>query len=176
MRSLQNGIPFANAVANVAFNTDNKVVAFGSSFVKHSMSSTSSLPWHVIYFASAKIASSTPSVSFDDAKKTAETALDGTYLSEIPSTIEYFAKDDGSAVLVHALQIRNEEAGTWYNAFVDAHSNTLVSVTDYVAKASVSRIMSLIYIYAVLICSTVSRSPDHQGGTHRGIRDRCRPR
>ncbi|KAJ7097447.1 Fungalysin metallopeptidase-domain-containing protein [Mycena epipterygia] len=118
-KQVANGIPFANAVANVAFNSDDMVVAIGSSFVKPT-----------------KIASSTPSVSFDDAKTTAEAALDGTYLSEIPSTIEYFAKDDGSAVLVHALQVRNEEAGTWYNAFVDAHTNTLVSVTDYVAKAS----------------------------------------
>ncbi|KAJ7464297.1 Fungalysin metallopeptidase-domain-containing protein [Mycena galericulata] len=118
-KQVANGIPFTNAVANVAFNTDDKVVAIGSSFVKPT-----------------KIASPTPSVSFDDAKNTAEAALDGTYLSEIPSTLEYFSKDDGSAVLVHALQIRNEDAGTWYNAFVDAHTNTLVSVTDYVAKAS----------------------------------------
>ncbi|KAJ6628602.1 Fungalysin metallopeptidase-domain-containing protein [Mycena sp. CBHHK59/15] len=113
-----NGIPFANAVANVAFNSDDLVVAVGSSFVKPT-----------------KIASSTPSVSFDEAKATAEAALAGTY-NGIPSTIEYFAKDNGEAVLVHVLQIRNEEAGTWYNAFVDAHSNTLVSVTDYVAQAS----------------------------------------
>ncbi|KAJ6563293.1 Fungalysin metallopeptidase-domain-containing protein [Mycena vulgaris] len=113
------GIPVANAVANVAFNTDDMVVAIGSSFVKPK-----------------SVASSTPSVSFDDAKATAEAALDGTYLDEIPSTLEYFVKDDGSAVLVHALQVRNEEAGTWYNAFIDAHTNTLVSLTDYVAKAS----------------------------------------
>ena len=36
--SSQNGIPVANAVANVAFNHDNKVVSFGSSFVKPSES------------------------------------------------------------------------------------------------------------------------------------------
>ncbi|KAJ7663453.1 Fungalysin metallopeptidase-domain-containing protein [Mycena rosella] len=114
-----NGIPVANAVANVAFNTDDLVVAIGSSFVKPTT-----------------VAPSEATISFDDAKATAEAALDGTYLTEIPSTLEYFAKDDGSAVLVHALQVRNEAAGTWYNAFVDAHTNALVSVTDYVAKAS----------------------------------------
>ncbi|KAJ7161771.1 Fungalysin metallopeptidase-domain-containing protein [Mycena crocata] len=112
-------IPVANAVANVAFNADDKVVAIGSSFVKPT-----------------SVASSTPSVSFEDAKKTAEAALDGTFLDEVPATVEYFAKDDGSAVLVHVLQVRNEETGTWYNAFVDAHSNELVSITDYVAHAS----------------------------------------
>lgn len=31
---LKNGVPVANAVANVAFNDADKVVAFGSSFVK----------------------------------------------------------------------------------------------------------------------------------------------
>jgi extracellular elastinolytic metalloproteinase len=33
---MQEDIPFANAVANVALNKDNKVVAFGSSFVQPS--------------------------------------------------------------------------------------------------------------------------------------------
>ena len=37
-----NGIPVANAVANIAFNSDNKVVAFGSSFVKARSCKTSS--------------------------------------------------------------------------------------------------------------------------------------
>ncbi|KAJ7133812.1 Fungalysin metallopeptidase-domain-containing protein [Mycena filopes] len=113
------GVIVSNAVSNVAFNTDDRVVAIGSSFVKPT-----------------KVAAKTPSVSFADAKSTAESALGGSYLSEIPSTVEYFAKDDGSVVLVHVLQVRNEAAGTWYNAFVDAHDNTLVSLTDYVAQAS----------------------------------------
>ena len=51
--------------------------------------------------------------------------------------LEYFAKDDDSAVLTHSFQVRNEEAGTWFEAFVDAHTGELVSVTDFVAKASV---------------------------------------
>ncbi|KAJ7787664.1 Fungalysin metallopeptidase-domain-containing protein [Mycena olivaceomarginata] len=116
---LINGIIVSNAVTNVAFNTDDKVVAVGSSFVKPS-----------------KVADATPSVSFDDAKTTAETALEGTYVSEIPSTVEYLAKDNGEVVLVHVLQVRNEEAGTWYNAFVNAHTNALESLTDYVAQAT----------------------------------------
>ncbi|KAJ7676842.1 Fungalysin metallopeptidase-domain-containing protein [Mycena polygramma] len=116
---LINGIPVSNAVSNVAFNADDLVVAVGSSFIKPT-----------------KVAPTTASVSFDDAKATAESALDGTYLSEIPNTLEYLANDDGSVSLVHVLQVRNEAAGTWYNAFVDAHSNKLLSVTDYVAQAT----------------------------------------
>ena len=38
IRQRVNGVPFANAVANVAFNDEDKVVAFGSSFVKPSES------------------------------------------------------------------------------------------------------------------------------------------
>ncbi|KAJ6537031.1 Fungalysin metallopeptidase-domain-containing protein [Mycena capillaripes] len=115
-----NGIFFANTVANVAINKDDKVVAVGHSFVTPS-----------------SIAASEPTVSFEDAVATAEDVLDGTY-NEHPAEIKYFAKDDGSAVLVHAFQVQNEAAGTWYLAYVDAHANTLVSVTDFVAKASVS--------------------------------------
>ena len=44
-----NGVPFANAVANVAFNKDDKVVAFGSSFVKPGESSTSVREYDSIY-------------------------------------------------------------------------------------------------------------------------------
>ncbi|KAI0363435.1 hypothetical protein BV20DRAFT_958322 [Pilatotrama ljubarskyi] len=118
-----NGIPLANAVANVALNKDNKVVAFGSSFVKA---------------PSKKVASSTPSVSVEDAIASAEELLKGTHDAEnFPEpTLEYFAKDDGSVVLTHVFQVRNEAAGTWYEAFVDAHSGDLVSVTDFVSKAS----------------------------------------
>ncbi|KAK7055769.1 extracellular metallo proteinase mep [Favolaschia claudopus] len=115
-----NGLIVSNAVSNVAFNADDKVVAVGSSFIE----------------PTGKVPSTTPSVSFEDAKKTAEAALDGTYVSDIPSTVEYLAKDNGEVVLVHALQIRNEEAGTWYNAFVNANTNKLESLTDYVAKAT----------------------------------------
>ncbi|KAJ7068336.1 Fungalysin metallopeptidase-domain-containing protein [Mycena amicta] len=119
LKQVINGLPVANAVANVAFNSDDLVVALGSSFVKPT-----------------KVSSSTPSVSLDDAKKTAESALDATFLDEVDPTVEYFIKEDGSAVLVHVFQVRNEEKSLWYNAFVDAQANTLVSVTDYVAKAT----------------------------------------
>ncbi|KAI0765479.1 Fungalysin metallopeptidase-domain-containing protein [Fomes fomentarius] len=107
-----NGVPVANAVANVAFNKNNKVSAFGSSFVK-----------------STKAAAAEPSISSDEAIATAESKLNGKYDAEnFPEPqLEYFAKDDDSLVLTHSFQVRNEEAGTWYEAFVDAHTGDIVS-------------------------------------------------
>ncbi|KAF7311373.1 Extracellular metalloproteinase mep [Mycena kentingensis (nom. inval.)] len=119
LKQLINGVPVANAVSNVAFNADDLVVAVGSSFVKPT-----------------SVADSTPSVSLDDAKATAEAALDATFLDEVEPTLEYLIQPDGSAALVHVFQVRNDEKGLWYNAFVDAKANTLISVTDYVAKAT----------------------------------------
>lgn len=40
------GVPVANAVANVAFNKANQVVAFGSSFLQNGTSLTIHLPRH----------------------------------------------------------------------------------------------------------------------------------
>ncbi|KAF7311394.1 Extracellular metalloproteinase mep [Mycena kentingensis (nom. inval.)] len=119
LKQVINGIPVANAVSNVAFNADDLVVAVGSSFVKPT-----------------SVADSTPSVSLDDAKATAEAALDASFLDEVEPTLEFLIQPDGSAALVHVFQVRNDEKALWYNAFVDAHTNTLLSVTDYVAKAT----------------------------------------
>ncbi|KAI9453867.1 metalloprotease [Lactarius psammicola] len=113
-----NGVPVANAVANVAFNDGGKVLSFSSSFVKPSGS-----------------ADETPTVSLSDAIATAEKALDGTHNGH-PATLEFLIRPDGSAALTHVIQIQNESAGTWVEAFVDAHSNEVLSVTDFVTKAS----------------------------------------
>ncbi|KAF8156585.1 Fungalysin metallopeptidase-domain-containing protein [Crassisporium funariophilum] len=112
------GIPFANAVANVAFNVKDQVVSFGSSFVKPK-----------------SVASVTPSITIAQAIATAEQKLDGTFNNH-PPTLEFFVKPDSTVVLTHVVQIENDATGTWGEAFVDAHSGELVSVTDFVAKAS----------------------------------------
>ncbi|KAI9442787.1 hypothetical protein BJY52DRAFT_1420949, partial [Lactarius psammicola] len=111
-----NGVPVANAVANVAFNDNGKVLSFSSSFVKSSGS-----------------ANETPTISLSDAIATAEKVLDGTHNGH-PATLEFLIRPDGSAALTHVIQVQNESAGIWVEAFVDAHSNKVVSVTDFVAK------------------------------------------
>ncbi|KAH8983999.1 Fungalysin metallopeptidase-domain-containing protein [Lactarius hatsudake] len=113
-----NGISVANAVANVAFNKHGKVSSFSSSFVEHSSS-----------------ADINPSVSLDDAIATAEKTLYGTYNGH-PQKLEFVVKPCGFAALTHVIQIHNKTAGTWYEAFVDAHDNKVISVTDFVAKAT----------------------------------------
>ncbi|OJT07219.1 Extracellular metalloproteinase 5, partial [Trametes pubescens] len=113
-----NGVPIANAVANVAFNKANQVVSFGSSFVN-----TTSVP------------STTPSISLEDAISTAESQLSGKF-NEHPATLKFVAKKDGSLALTHVVQIQNDETGAWFEAFVDAHSGELVQLTDFVAEAS----------------------------------------
>ncbi|KAI0667557.1 Fungalysin metallopeptidase-domain-containing protein [Trametes maxima] len=113
-----NGVPIANAVANVAFNKANKVVSFGSSFIK-----PSSVP------------ATTPTVSLEDAIAKAESALSGKFNGH-PAILEFVAKKDGSLALTHVIQIQDDATGAWFEAFVDAHSGELVQLTDFVAKAS----------------------------------------
>ncbi|KAF9469113.1 Fungalysin metallopeptidase-domain-containing protein [Collybia nuda] len=117
LKQHHDGVPFANAVANVAWK-GSKVVSFGSSFVKKT-----------------KIAPSKPTVDVKSAIPKAEEALDGKYNNH-PASLEYLVQPDGSIALVHVVQIQNEVAGTWYEVFVDAHSGIILSVTDFVSDAS----------------------------------------
>lgn len=136
---MQNGIPIANAVANVAFNKANQVVSFGSSFVNPStpLCGSAQLDVRVLINVLASVPSTTPSVSLEDAISTAESQLSGKF-NEHPATLEFVAKKDGSLALTHVVQIQNDETGAWLEAFVDAHSGEVVQLTDFVAKASVS--------------------------------------
>lgn len=145
MRQLHNGIPFSNAVANVALSYGNKVVAFGSSFVKPSASSsyfTRGCATNHSVVVVAKIASSTPKLTAEEAISKAEGLLDGKY-NEWPTTLEYVVKADNTAALAHVVQIQNDRTGIWYEAFVNAHSGELDSVTDFVSHATVSHLSIL---------------------------------
>ncbi|SJL08867.1 uncharacterized protein ARMOST_12239 [Armillaria ostoyae] len=110
------GIPFANAVANAAFR-NGEAVALGSSFVNTS-----------------NIVSSSPSVSVDSIIGKVEGSFVATYNGVFSP--EYLAQSDGSIALTHIVQMRNEETNAWYEAFVDAHSGEILSVTDFVAQAT----------------------------------------
>ncbi|CAE6448750.1 unnamed protein product [Rhizoctonia solani] len=116
-RQQHNGIPIANAVANVALK-NNKVVSYGASFVKPKT-----------------IASTTPTLTKDQAIAKAEAAIGAKY-NQWPTTLEYFAKDSDHVVLSHVVQVQNDQSGEWYEAFVDANTGEVVNVVSFVADAS----------------------------------------
>lgn len=109
-----NGVEVANAVANVALNSDNKIVTFGSNFVKPE-----------------SVSSTTPKLSAEEAISAAESKL-GAIHNGFPTGLELLAKDDGSVVLTHVVQVENEH---WLEAFVDAQTGEIVSVTDFTADS-----------------------------------------
>ena len=101
----------------------------------------------------AKIAPSTPSISWQSALSAVEASLDGKH-NGLEPTLEYLVKPDGSVALTHVLQIRNEETNAWYEAFVDGHSGELISVTDFVAHASVYSFFLLWYSTQLMLYTT----------------------
>ncbi|KAL0061772.1 hypothetical protein AAF712_011375 [Marasmius tenuissimus] len=118
IRQQHEGIPFANAVANVVVK-DSKLVSVGSSFVE-----------------TKNIASSEPTFGVAEAIKVAEDAVDGTHITNVDPGLEYLARSDGSVALAHVIQVKNPEEGTWFEVFVDAHDGSLLSVNDFVAHAT----------------------------------------
>ncbi|KAG6862518.1 hypothetical protein C0995_000066 [Termitomyces sp. Mi166 len=117
VNQVHNGIPFSNAVGNIVWN-DGKIVACSSSFV-----------------ILREIADPIPSLSVQDIIPVAEQTFRGKY-NDIPPRLEYLVRGEGSCSLVHVIQIVNEDEGTWFEAFVDAHTGKLLSVTDFVAHDS----------------------------------------
>ncbi|KAF8872228.1 Fungalysin metallopeptidase-domain-containing protein [Infundibulicybe gibba] len=98
------------------------VVSFGSSFVETSA-------------VLANITASAPSLNVQSVIPSAENALNGKFNGH-PPTLEYLVQSDGSIALTYVVQIQNNKTGTWFEAFMDAHSGDILSVTDFVARAS----------------------------------------
>ncbi|KAF9521526.1 metallo proteinase 10 [Crepidotus variabilis] len=119
IRQSFNGIPVANAVANIATH-GNQVVSFGSSFIDAEK---------------VTVPSGNASVSWTSVLSSIEDSLDGKYNGK-NATLEYLVKSDGSMALSHVIQLQNDETGGYLEAFIDAHSGDLLSVTDLVAHAS----------------------------------------
>ncbi|KAF8886335.1 Fungalysin metallopeptidase-domain-containing protein [Infundibulicybe gibba] len=114
VRQSHEGVPFANAVANIALH-NNKIVAFGSP---------------------ETITPSTPSFDVGSVIPRAEKVLNGKFNGH--ATLEYLVEGKfGSRIrLTHVVQIQNDNKGTWFEAYMDAHSGYLIAATDFVASAS----------------------------------------
>ena len=93
---------------------------------------------YLSYFHTAHIASSTPTISLNDAIRIAEDTLDGKVLkaSTVANYLGYLAKEDGSAVLAYVFIVVDATISRWLQAFVDAHSGHLLSIEDMVFHAS----------------------------------------
>ncbi|KAF5362189.1 hypothetical protein D9756_002110 [Leucocoprinus leucothites] len=126
---IHDGIPFSNEVSgHVVFNRHDKVVSVSSSLVT---------------ITTASISSSTPTISLQEAIKSAEETLHGTFVpssstASVADTdkeyLEYLANENGSATLVFALSVSNDSEGTSFLAYVDAHKGAVVAAVNYVAQ------------------------------------------
>lgn len=78
------------------------------------------------------------------------------------ATLEYLVQSDGSIALTHVIQVQNEETSAWYEAFIDAHSGEILSVSDFVADASVRLHSCLcLRVFIVYIQYTVVPTTKH---------------
>jgi extracellular elastinolytic metalloproteinase len=90
-------------------NKQNKVTAFGHSFIKTSklISRCTAKKSHTFI---GNIASSTPVITAEQATVIVEKALSATRVDH-PTSLEYFVKDDNSVMLTHVVQVTNGKSG-----------------------------------------------------------------
>ena len=114
------------------------MVAFGHSFVEKSKPSYLNINSTCISPTAESAADTSPRIGIRGAISTAEQRLDGIHTGH-PTETQYLATSSGHLALVHTIQIKNDELGTHHEAFVDAHSGQLLSLTDFVCYASASQ-------------------------------------
>ncbi|KAG8831426.1 hypothetical protein FRC17_003162, partial [Serendipita sp. 399] len=119
-----NGIPVANAVANVALNKNDDVVAFGANF--HGENGAR---------APASIAPATPAITKEAAITSAERRLRGAHNGKVP-TLEYYVQPSGDLTLTWVVEVQTRDGNHWFEAFVDASNGNVVASNDFVSSAS----------------------------------------
>ncbi|KAG8912748.1 hypothetical protein FRC01_004924 [Tulasnella sp. 417] len=130
MHQFFNGIPVMNGVANVSFDKNGKVVAFGSNMVKPD-----------------QISPATPALPQAMAIQSAIASLGIPYYDEVPATLSYVLLPAPSgtdpnrkwAMLTHQFQLRDLNSAKWVQAHVDATNlkhGDVVQVVDFVAHAA----------------------------------------
>ena len=83
-----------------------------------------------------KIATQYPSIQVSEAIQAAEMVFPGNY-SGHPTKLEYFYKQDGSAALVHSIQIQDIDRAVSLEVYMDAHTGEAVASTNFVSFAKV---------------------------------------
>ncbi|KAG8848113.1 hypothetical protein FRB96_001300 [Tulasnella sp. 330] len=111
-----NGIAVANGVANVVFDKSMQVVAYGANLIKPS-----------------DVSSATSKINEPTAIAAAEKALGGTY-NDWPVKAEHVYQGTTKARLAYVVQVQNDKS--WFEAFVDAQTGTVINAIDFVAHAS----------------------------------------
>jgi extracellular elastinolytic metalloproteinase len=89
-----------------------------------------------------------------------EAAFDATY-NQWPTSLHYLAQSDGTAKLVHSIQVQNEEVNSWYEVYVDAHTGDILSATDFVAEAAVRILPKYKHANVLTMHLIVSCPPHH---------------
>ncbi len=99
-------------------------------------------------------------MSAEDAIKTAEAALSASASSDQPTSLAYLALSDSSVALTHVVRVQDDKNGIAVDAYVDAHTNKLISIVNFVTNLTVS-LSSFLHsddITRLLALQTVSRA------------------
>ena len=72
----------------------------------------------------------------EDAIITAESSL-GVSITNDTASLQYLALSNGSIALAHVVRVHDDERGIAADAFVDAHTNKLISIVNFVTQLTV---------------------------------------